>query len=1163
MEEVVIERMAPSSLKKMSGSGARKEGNYASSNESTSLDVSTSDDLGLTLLPGPQTQKKVERAKEQAAVGRHSNICTTEPQEDGQPRVLELDGLWHPVKRRSIVDESIGGSFYFGLSNGVERYSCNGSHDDDAVVRPDECCSGIQGKRDLKRNDFSLSTERLSKDIRDGLVKRDRDLIAKQSGATHASSLAKKGRETDPDLLFNSSNQMLKAEVKIIGLSEANGSLESVVGNKHDSGRKSDSTACENSLKYEFCGSKGKKSENLLRIYSSANLGMTFTKPITDNTLSTSYHLSRPNDSVKRPHHSARLSENQFTCPAITERENHSHIASAFLAPVELQGSSKVTAPAYQQALNSLQLSPQQILKQPQASRNLHAAPPKKVSKPVKQLKRSWTRHFPIGSKDLPSRGLNSDHAHTSSATLSFLIGSETHSSSLKTYFARENRCKLLAYPNPRTLATSPLLPIKTFSRASYGSKRHTFDNRSDTGIVQSRSKAGNKRSNSLPELCLPHQTSIMYQQHRHQANQFSTPPTEPYALGDNSQYPGSNHTFLAPNQEAHPGLGEIHGDINMPLMGIPYPNMQGNFSQPSQSLANPNMGAPTYGYPPIQLPVHGSDNQTLIDYPVSTNDGFPDSNSERLYTTAECMALANQCIDQSRRLQVHSQALDNARERDRISQAKIKEQERMIVALRQKSETTKTAKPPKKGGKTKSSGNGSVASTINWARQSYPIAGQQNTNARSASLDSSPIQLRDQNDNTFLESGADILTMFSPTQSQPASVPAVATGLPTQATPFQAPYSGSFQPGPEYLLGLHHPAHPSNPVYSPYPHPLGQYFYPGSLAEDPFLNQETQFQQSSAHYSAENYQQSPQFPVPPALPAAAQAEASTTGIKRKREAEPDVAQAVKRQQQPVESQPGVSRQEETAEKDHDGSEAWRKMSQKPLDWLQGFHPYQHKSNDRQQQFGTPSASLPQANPLPALAAQAPMGLIAPTPGKAPRKTTQKTPNKRREPKSAAEKKAAKARHNKNYRESTKEKKRIEKMQATENGEASGTASPPFNADNDEDGLHDSVEEENDGNDQISISDDDDLFDGSSIPEETTTHDATEESYNNTDPENPLGLSAEDLAWITEEENRLMLEDEPTDQAVEDATEETIERITEVEDEESEESEEGEESEEE
>ena len=1153
--------MAPSSLKKMSGSGARKEGNYASSKESTSLDVFTSDDLGLTLLPGPQTQKKDEGEKVQAAIGRDIKICTTEQQGDGQSRRLELDERWQPAKRRSTVDEPIGASCYFGLSKGVERYSSTGSHDDDAVVRPSESCSGIQGKHDLKRNDFSLSTETLSKDIGDG-HHHDRDPIPKHSGATHASFLAKEGREAERDSSFNSLNQMFKEEVRIIGLNEAKDSLDGLVGNKHDSGRASDTTACENSLKYESCGSKGKKSESLLRTSSSVNLGITFTKPTTDNTLSTSYHLSCSKDPVERPHHSARSSDSQFTFSVITERNNHSYTASAFLAPVELQGSSKATAAAHQQALNSLQLFPQQVLKQPQASRNFHAAPPKKVSKPVKQLKRSWTRHFPTGSKDLPSRGLISDHVHTSSGTLYFSIGSGTHSNSLKTYLARENRCKLLAHPSPRTLATSPPINIEASSRASYGLKRHTFDNHSDTTILQSWSKAGIKRSNSLPELCLPHQSSIMYQQHGHQACQFPTPPTEPHVLGDNSQYPGSNQTFLPPNQEAHPVLEEIHGDINSSLTGIPYPNMQGNFSQPSQSLPYPNMGAPTYGYPPIQLPVHGSNNHTPTDYQVSTNDGLTDPNSERLYTTAEYMALYEQCVNQIRRLENHMEALAQMRVRDRNSQAKIKEQERTIVALRQKSETTKTAKLPKVGVKTKSSGKGGVASTVNWARQSHPIAGQRSTNARSSSLDSSAIQPRDKNDGPFLESRATIPTMFSPTQSQHASVPDVATGFPsTQATQIQAPYSGLFQPQAQYLPGSHNPTYPPNPGFSPYPPPLAQYFYPGSLAEDPFQNQENQFQQSPAHYSAENYQQPPQFPVSHALPATAQAEASTAGIKRKREEEPDAAQAVKRQQQPVVSQPGVSPQEEAADDDHASSEARRKMSQKKLDWLEGFHPYQHVSKDRQQQFTIPSASLPQASPLPALAAQAPMGLIAPTPGKAPKKTTQKTPNKRREPMSAAEKKAARAIYNKNHREKRKEKKRIEQMQAAENLGASESSSPPSNANDNDDGLQslfDPAEEENGRNGQISISDDDDLFDGSSIPEETTTHDATEESYNNTDdPENPLGLSAEDLAWITEQENRLMLEDDdPTDQAVEDATEETIQSIMEVEDEESEESEE-------
>lgn len=1179
MEEVVIERMAPSSLKKMSGSGAGKEGNYASLKESTSLDVFTSDDLGLTLLPGPQTQTTDEGEKVQAAIGRHTKICTTKQQENSQPRSFRLDERWHPVTRRSTVDESLGGSCYLGLSKGVERYSTTGSHDDDAVVRPDKCCSGIQGKRDLKRNDFSSLTETFSKNDGDG-HHYEKNPIPKHSGPTHASFLAKERREVECDILFDSANQMFKEEVKNIGLNEASGSLGSVVGNKYDSGRQSDTTACENSLEYGFCGSKGKKSENLLRTSSSGNLGMT-TKPTTDHSLSTSYPLSCSNNSVERPRCSARPHERQFTYPAVTGRNNESHSASAFLAPVELQGSRKARATAPQQALNSSQLSPQLILKQPQASRNLHAASPKKVSKPVKQLKRSWTRHFPPGSKNLPSRSLNSDHAHPSSATLSFSIGSKTHSNFLRACFAYENRCKFLAHLNPRTLAISPPIHIETSSRASYGLKCHTFDNRANTGIVQSHLKAGIKRSKSLPEFCLPHLSSIMDQQPGHQANQFPTPPTEPHALGDNSQYLGSNHTLLPPNHEAHPVRGETHGDMNRPLMGMHYENMQGDFSQLSQSLANPNMGAPTHRYenmqgdfselsqsladpnmgapthryPPVQLLVHGSNNETRIDYPVATNHDFRDSNGERLYTTAEYMTVVERCNDLSRRNDIHAEALNHARARDQISQAKIKEQERTIINLRQKSETTKTAKPPKEGVKTKSSGNGSVASTVEWARKSHPIARQQNTNARSASLDSSPMQLTDKIDGTLLESGANMLTMFSPTQGQHASVPALATGFPaTQATPIPAPYCGSFQPGAQYAPGPYNPVYPPDLVYPPYPQQLGQYSFPVFQPVHSFQNQGNQFQQSPGYHSVESYQQLPQLFASHAIPAAAQAEASTVGVKRKREAEPDAVQGVKRQQQPVGSQPGVS-PEKAVDNDHASSEAWRKRSEKTLGWLEGFNPYQHKSNDTQQLSAIPSASLSQASPLPALAAQAPMRLIAPTPGKAPKKTTQKSPNKRKEPMSTAERKVAKAQYNKTYRESKKGIKRNERMQAAETGEASEATSPPSNADSNEDGLHDSVEEEIDGNDQISISDDDDLWEGSSIPEETTTHLANGEITDHNDLGDPSGLSAEDLAWATEQENLLMLEDGPTDQAVENATEGIAQRITKVENEESEESE--------
>ena len=253
-----------------------------------------------------------------------------------------------------------------------------------------------------------------------------------------------------------------------------------------------------------------------------------------------------------------------------------------------------------------------------------------------------------------------------------------------------------------------------------------------------------------------------------------------------------------------------------------------------------------------------------------------------------------------------------------------------------------------------------------------------------------------------------------------------------------------------------------------------------------------------------------------------------------------------------MEVQPGVS-PDKAAEDNQASSEAWRKMSTKKIDWLEGFNPYEHVSKHRQQPFGVPSTSLSQANPLPALTAQAPMRLVAPTPSKAPRKTTQNTPKKHRERKSAAEKKATRALYNKNYKKSKRESKNNGKLQAAENLGASGTTSSPNNADNDGDGLYGSVGEEIDGNGYLSISDDNDhLSHGYFIPEETTTYGAVEESNNNTNPENPFGLSAEDLDWVAQVEKELSMEDDPTYQAVDGATEGPFLRITEVENEESE-----------
>ena len=1164
--------MAPSSLKKMRGSKGRKEGNYASSNRSTSSDVSTSDDLGLTLLPGPQIQKKDEGEKVQAAIGRPTKICTPEQQRDAHSCLSGLEEQCHPVTKRRTGDQSIGGSCYFGLSKRAKRYSNTGSYDNEALVRPDECCSGIQGNHDLKRKDFSLSTGTISKDIGKGLH-HDRKANTNYSRAPYHSSLAKEGRGIERDILFHSSNQMVNEEVRKLGHHGASDSPDNVLGNEHDCGRNSDTRACENALKHKSCGSKGRNSENLLLTSASDNIGgLTFTRPIADDRLSKDYPLSLSTDSAQRPYHSTRASESENTNTVIPETNNHSHIASAFLAPVELQRPSKAIPTAHQQAPNSLQLSPQLISKLSQASCNFHAAPPKKASKSVKHLKRSWTRHFPTRTKNLPSRRQDSDHAHASSATPSCSIACETHSNSLKTCFARENRYEIVTHLKSRSLASSPSILIGISSQASYNWERDILNNVKDTGIVQSQSKAGIKRSNSLPNLRLLHQSLNMYSQQGRQPYQFPTPPW------NNPQNSGPNYTCLPTDHAAHSTPRDIPGDINTPLTGIDYQYMNATIGQPGQSLVNPNGGATSYGYPPPQFNIHGPSGQTLINYVVSTNDGLINSNGDRFYTTTEYMALNEDNVNLRRCLQTLQDALHHARERNQICKARNKELELAVENLRQqlKAETTKNAKSPKDGVKTKSSGNRSVARIVDWARQSHPTAGQQSLNAGSASSEDTPNQLRNGNDGPSLESGATIDTIVSPTQPQYAAVPAAATGLPcTQAKNIQAPSSGPFQPEVQILQGPYNPTSPpvptspyhpidlSDPIYfsdptylpdpnyPPGPHPFGQYSSHESQPENPFQNQGNQFQQIPGDQSV-GYQQSPHLSVSRTPPAAVQAETSTSGVKRKRGAEPDAAQGAKRQQQPGEAQPGLS-PEQAANGDQAPDEVLKKMKEKELAWYVGLPPFRQPSREGIQ-FGLPSASLPQATTHPALAAQAPTALIAPTPGKAPRKMTQKTPTMRKVPKSDLEKKALRAQYNKTYKAKKKANERIEKNKAASNLEASETTFPLSNAGSDDNlppcrAVISPQQDDDAVNPEIPDSD-------TSDPEtkEPTPSATAETGPNNTNAE---GLGLEDLALVTEFENAMMAEednddDDPMDQAVEDATAGTINEIINGEEEEEE-----------
>ena len=1138
--------MAPLSLKKMSGSKGRKEGNYASSDGSASLDVFTSDDLGLTLLPRPQIQKKDVGEKVQAANGGPTNICTTEQQGDGQRCLLELEEQCHPWTRRSTVDESRGGSCYFGLSKRAERYSNIGSNDDEAVLGHD-CCSGIQGIRDPKREDFSLSTEKVSQDSVSG-VYHDKKANTKYARAPYHSSLAEEGRGIGRDILFNSSNQTLKGKTRKNGLSGASDGLESVPANEHDGGRNSDATACENSLPPEFCGSKCKLSENLLLTFASGNIGgLTFTKSIADNRVSKDYPLILSTDSAQRPYHSTGTSERENTNSVIPETNHQSHIASALWVPAEFQSSNKAISKAHQQDLDSLQLSPQLILQPSQASHNFHAAPPKKASKSGKHLKRSWTRHFPTKSKGLPSKGQDNYHAHISLTTLSCSIAGKTHSNSLKTGFARENGYSIVAHPNSRILASSPPTCIHCSSQASYDLERAIFKIVDDTLNVQSRLKAGIKRANSLPNLRLLHQSLNMYQQQGGQPFQFPPPQWEHDLVGNNLRDPGPIYTSPPTDDAAQSTLQDIPGDINTTLPGIPYHHMNANVSQPGQSLANSDSGFPIHGHSQVWN-IQGS-SQTLFNNPVYTNNGFMNANRDLFDTAAEISRLNETNANLLRRLDNLQENLHRAREQNQICKARIQELERVIEDVRQqlKSERAKNGKLPKDGVKTKSSRTRGVADTVEWARQSHPTAGQQSLDARSASLGNVSIPPTNGNNGPSLESGATMNTMASSTQCHDASVPTLATELPfTQAKDIQGPSFPSFQPEVHSLPGpydptnppipsfsphLPHPPNPThspyliqppNPTYSPYltsspgsacpPHsqPFGQYSSPGTQLGHPFQHQGNQFQQTPGDPFVGFSQQSPQLSVSRTLPAAVQADASTSGTKRKSESEPYAGQGAKRQQQHMEIQPGYS-SEQAANDDQDQKEAWRKMSQKSLLWYNGVHPIKQIPKEGKQ-FGIPSASSPLAITHPAMATQAPKGLVAPTPVRAPPKTTQKTLTKRKAPKTELEQKAMKAQYNKTYKAKKKQKELLEKNKAASNLEASETTLPLSNANNDADLLPGSPvyspqeDEDHEGIEQSSDLDAD--FDED--PETMETPAANEESGNNSP--NNIAYSPEHMA---------------------------------------------------
>ena len=166
----MLEIMAPSSLKKMSGSRRRKEGNYASSDIPPSLARFTSDDLGLTLLPGSQIQKEEEGTSETAAISNLRRNRNTKGRGYSQAYLVEYKRQCKTAARRLPLDEVKNGHSNLKVTESSAR-----SHSDDESWNLNVRCalqkrpSSIWVNDDIHCGGFTTvgetSTENTQKDL--------------------------------------------------------------------------------------------------------------------------------------------------------------------------------------------------------------------------------------------------------------------------------------------------------------------------------------------------------------------------------------------------------------------------------------------------------------------------------------------------------------------------------------------------------------------------------------------------------------------------------------------------------------------------------------------------------------------------------------------------------------------------------------------------------------------------------------------------------------------------------------------------------------------------------------------------------------------------------------------------------------------------------------
>ncbi|KAK3170991.1 hypothetical protein OEA41_003075 [Lepraria neglecta] len=620
--------MAPSSLKKMSGSRGRKEGNYASSDTSPSLARFTSVDLGLTLLPGSQIQKGDESESETAARHSHGKLQNTNNQGEDQAHSVEAKRRIKTTTRGLTVKQATSRHSNFKDKASSARSDSVAEHGDEKAAPPSqEQHSSIWANDDIKCDGSTAVGDTCTTEPRSNL-QYNRKGDAQETRDGDDSFQPKKRRKISSERTNKISQQVVGKREEVANKTAFSGNFSEARYDK----TVEHSILCEDSREklpiYRFNDlQKGRFSEPSVRASSSAISGnMNSSKPSVPDDACEMFSLNAPQRPEHKPKYSASSPQSSYPGagpPATNPSLSNSTIA--FLPPRGLQCTRKSVPTVHHQ------LHDRQILALQRTSKTLPVScfsspdPRSKVLKDGKAVKRSWASHFPRRHQVPPVSGRASPRTPCSSVTPLLSEANNHDTEPLKDCFTpttiHENADTVVSTLLPASLNTTTQSATGAYSPWAV----RILDDSSNTTLVSPHCEASHKRSTSLPNLHSLYNPPGMNSPNAYRPAVYATPPNGEQTLDYHSSRTSPlvyQDTTFPRSQDSSPEPHNVHGSIDDSVEQASQQVRQAYGSQLSQDMSGINAAAMHHPHLPYEQTNPGSSPQLSAGQHTNANHG-------------------------------------------------------------------------------------------------------------------------------------------------------------------------------------------------------------------------------------------------------------------------------------------------------------------------------------------------------------------------------------------------------------------------------------------------------------------------------------------------------------------------------------------------------------